>query len=376
MVHVLFAPDQNYDCVMCGRGCKTAWQIKVAPEEAERIEQHPLGLRVINRNGSAFDKSEDGYVIHFPNLDDPRCGFLLDDNRCEIHAELGIDAKPVTCQQFPFMMTKTPDGIFVGASFFCTSVRENSGRPLQAHEPWLMERMKQGVRATIIDDEVPLSEEQQTSWADYRAFEQELSRRIGEQGVDLSVQQALVLTALSGLDGAPLAQGWNDFELEDPPLGGKVNSALDTCHFGLIKLFLEERTPERLQALDAAFDAGQGLAMPEFNWQESWFQLLRFQQQALGERFEDDIDRWVAMQVHRKALICDRPLLNNLWILALVPRFVRTYTALLTRRAGLDEARREDYYEALSTAEAQFGSNGLLADKLSPRFNDFLYQLL
>ena len=376
MVNVHFAPDQNYDCVMCGRGCKTAWQIKVASDEAERIQEHPLGLRVINQNGSAFDKTDDGYVIHFPNLEEPRCGFLLDDNRCEIHAELGIDAKPVTCQQFPFMMTKTPEGIFVGASFFCTSVRENSGRPLSAHEPWLMERMKKGVRATIIGDEVPMTEERPAPWSDYWAFEQELSRRVAEQGVELTVQQALVLVALSGLDGASLVEGWNDFELEDPPLGGKLGSALDTCHFGLIKLFLEERTPERLQTLDAAFDAGQPLSMPEFGWNDSWFQLLRFQQQALGDRFEDDIDRWVAMQIHRKALICDRPLLNNLWILALVPRFVRSYAALLARRAGRTEASRDDYYEALSTAESQFGSNGLLADKLSPRFNDFLYQLL
>lgn len=379
MVKLHFPAGQNYDCVMCGRGCESLWTIPVETHVVERIEKHPLGLRVINENGAAFSKNDEGgYVIHYADPAQPRCGFLADDKLCRIHSELGMEAKPLTCQQFPFHVTETPDGVYVGVSFFCTSVRENSGRPLQAHEDWLRQLMKTSIRVTTIEeDKVQVAPGVYTNWTDFCAFEEELVRRMGEQGLDLTAQQAIVVAArASQQTPVQLALAWDQFEMEEAPLAGQLATMLETALFALVKLFLHDTSPERIEPLDQAYAAGAALDLPEYGWNGSWFQFLRFQDQAVAEELEEELDRWASMQLHRKALLVYRSLLDNLWMLALIPRFVRCYTALFARQNGRDKATREDYYRALEQAEMYLGTNGLLPSRLSPRFTAHLMELL
>ena len=379
MVELHFPAGQNYDCVMCGRGCESLWTIPVEDHVVERIEKHPLGLRVINENGAAFSKTEEGgYVIHYADPSQPHCGFLAPDKLCQIHAELGMEAKPLTCQQFPFHVTETPDGIYVGVSFFCTSVRENTGRPLHQHEDWLRQLMKTSIRVTTIEaDKVRVVAEHHTTWKDFVEFERHLRDRIPDQGLDLTAQQAIVVTALaSQQDPIQLGSGWSSFELEEAPLGGQVASLLETALFSLVKLFLHDTSPERIHPLDEAYASGGSLELPEYGWKGSWFELLRFQDQAVDEKLEDEIDRWADMQLHRKSLLVYRSLLDNLWMLALIPRFVRCYTALFARQNGRAQAAMEDYYRALEQAEMYLGTNGLLPSRLSPHFTAHLMELL
>lgn len=379
MVKLHFPPGQNYDCVMCGRGCESLWTIPVENHVVERLEKHPLGLRVINENGAAFSKNDEGgYVIHYPDPAQPKCGFLAPDKLCSIHAELGMEAKPLTCQQFPFHVTETPDGVYVGVSFFCTSVRENSGRPLSAHEDWLRQLMKTSIRVTTIEaDKVLVAPDRHTTWTDFVAFENQLRQRIQDQGLDLSAQQAIAVTAMASQQNpVNLAAGWDQFELEEAPLGGQLASLLETALFALVKLFLQDTSPERIEPLDAAYASGAPLDLPEYRWEGTWFQFLRFQDQAIGENLEDELDRWADMQLHRKSLLVYRSLLDNLWMLALIPRFVRCTTAFFARQNGREQALLEDYYRALEQAEMYLGTNGLLPSRLSPRFTAHLMELL
>jgi Fe-S-cluster containining protein len=375
MIKLHFPEGQNYDCVMCGAGCESLWTIPVEPQVAEKIEAHPLGIRVINENGAAFSKDEKGgYAIYYKDPEKPRCGFLREDKLCSIHAELGMDEKPLTCQQFPFHLTETPDGVYVGVSYMCTAVRQNSGRPLSAHEDWLRERMAKGIRVTTIEaDKVPVGEGRFTNWDDYAAFEGEFNRRRAEQGLELTAQQALVLAAqATSQNSIQLALSWDRFEVEEMPLGGQIAAMLDGTLFALVKLFLEDTSPERILPLDEAFQKGEDLDFPEFNWKGTWFQFMRFQDKAFGDELEDQLDRWADMQMHRKSLLIYRPLLDNLWMLAVIPRLVRCYTAFYAHRGGRARASLEDYYEALRLAEMYLGTNGLLPSRLTPRFNAFL----
>lgn len=379
MIELHYPEGQNYDCVMCGRGCRSSWTIPVENEVAERMEKHPLGLRVINENGAAFERTpEGGYTIYYADRDHPRCGFLTPEQACTIHAELGMEAKPLTCRQFPFHLTATPDGVYVAVSFFCTSVRENSGRPLQEHEPWLLDMMRRQVRVTTIEaDQVPLAEGCTTTWADFKGFDQELRARMPQQGLDLTVQQALVVAARASQENPPrLAPQWSHIELEEAPLGGQLGNVLDAALFALVKMFLDDTSRERIEALDLAYTSGDPLQLEEYRWQGSWFELLRLQDQSFGEQFEDELDRWAAMHLHRKSLLVHRPLLDNLWMLGLIPRFVRCYTTLFAHQQGRKTATSEDYYRALELAEMYLGTNGLLPTQLSPRFNQFLLQMI
>jgi Fe-S-cluster containining protein len=379
MIKLHFPEGQNYDCVMCGAGCESLWTIPVEPHVVEKIEAHPLGIRVINENGAAFVKDEKGdYAIYYKDPDDPRCGFLKEDKLCAIHAELGMDEKPLTCQQFPFHLTETPDGVFVGVSYMCTAARQNSGRPLSAHEDWLRERMAKGIRVTTIEaNKVPVGEGRFTSWDDYAAFEEEFNRRRPEQGLELTAQQALVLTAqVIQENPVQLALAWDRFEMEEMPLGGQVAAMLDGTLFALVKLFLDDTSPERILPLDEAFQKGEELDFPEFRWRGTWFSFLRFQDKAFGDELEDELDRWADMQMHRKSLLIYRPLLDNLWMLAVIPRLVRVYTAFYAHEGGRTKATKDDYYRALRLAEMYLGTNGQLPTRLTPRFNAFLFEIV
>lgn len=378
-VKLHFPPDQNYDCVMCGRGCETLWSIPVEPTVAERLESHPLGLRLIDEQGAAFERLEDGsIVIYYADKEKPRCGFLDEQKLCQVHAQLGMEAKPTSCQQFPFQVTETPDGVYVGVSFFCTSVRQNSGRPLAEHEPWLRDLMRRGIGvATIEADRVEVASAIYTQWSDYVSFEAEFREKMAQQGLDLTVQQALVACARASQQSpCRLAAGLSHFEVDEAPLGGQISSMLDTLLFTLVKLFLDDTTPERIAALDQAYFEGQSLSLSEFQWQGSWHELIRFQDGAVSESFEDDLDRWAEMQIHRKALLIRRPLLDNLWMLVLIPRYVRLATALHAQRAGRSQASSEDFFEALERAEMYLGTNGLLPNRIGPRYTELLLEIV
>src|SRR5262249_14431575 len=65
--------------------------------------------------------------------EDGSCVFLMPDNRCRIHAELGAEAKPDVCKLFPWTVTPTPRGIVVsdrteGSAFSTSSA---GGAPLE-----------------------------------------------------------------------------------------------------------------------------------------------------------------------------------------------------------------------------------------------------
>ena len=59
-----------------------------------------------------------------------RCGFIDEQGVCLLHQAHGMDIKPGMCQRFPFRFVKAPDGVYVGASFTCVSIRGGKGRPL------------------------------------------------------------------------------------------------------------------------------------------------------------------------------------------------------------------------------------------------------
>lgn len=65
-------------------------------------------VRKLDVAGADFD--EDFEEIMLCTAADGGCHFLMEDLRCTIHAELGHEAKPMGCRQFPFIVTATPGG--------------------------------------------------------------------------------------------------------------------------------------------------------------------------------------------------------------------------------------------------------------------------
>lgn len=277
----------------------------------ETLSDHPLGLRVAEKHGSAFHKREDGsYAMHMVAPDDPTCVFL-EESLCSIHEQ-----KPTTCRQYPFQFTRTPDGLYVGASFFCTSIRDNSGRPMAEHAVELLDLIPQAIIS-----EVP----ETVSWSDYR----ELEQRFHGQDLDAACLQ--------------LAQE-HGFE----PL-------LEIAEFSALKLLLNLNSEA-----DAAFASGQPLTIPSHDWQGGWSDLRAAQ----NREYDRELQAWARMYMHRKLLTLHRPLRHNLWSLILIPRVLRLTSALWPHRG--------QFWISLEQAEVLLGSRGRALDALATQFDRFL----
>lgn len=145
--------DLAFDCHGCGRCCETDWDIPVE-RPTFPVERLP--------NGRALLRRVEG-----------RCTELTPDCRCSLH---GTESKPLACRLFPFQMVRTPDGVHVGASFYCPSVYHGRGRPLSAHAQTL-EAYAQKLPA-LGDAPLRLNDHETIGWSGYRLLEEALASRL------------------------------------------------------------------------------------------------------------------------------------------------------------------------------------------------------
>jgi hypothetical protein len=113
----------DYRCRSSGECCRSGWEIPVEPGAETRIRQ---GLRDGRLRGDAgWERAKDGLphgaraVLRvLPSGD---CVFLEhgEPRLCAVHRQLGEDALPPSCRQFPRVATLTPLGVSVTLSHYC-----------------------------------------------------------------------------------------------------------------------------------------------------------------------------------------------------------------------------------------------------------------
>lgn len=148
----------RYDCVQCGRGCRDEWEIRVDAKSEERLA--PLGIAAHQVRDPGAEPFRDSAIEPGARVLS-RCGdacvFLRDDMKCSLHAALGPKQKPQSCIDFPFRHVETPAGSFVGLSFACTAVLEDTGRPVEEWRGALQENRRESVHARRVDERPALT---------------------------------------------------------------------------------------------------------------------------------------------------------------------------------------------------------------------------
>ncbi|HSW46378.1 MAG TPA: YkgJ family cysteine cluster protein [Phycisphaerae bacterium] len=123
---------QRFDCHRCTHCCRDML-VPVTQSEMRRIldsgwsERLP-GVTLFHRRGCLADRTH--MLAHQP---DGACVFLSKDNLCRLHAETGVDIKPLPCRLFPFMPASAIDGLRMDLRCDCPSVAVNKGRSLHVH---------------------------------------------------------------------------------------------------------------------------------------------------------------------------------------------------------------------------------------------------
>jgi len=132
---ILHIPEGiNFDCTGCGNCC-FSWPVPLTDDDLKRIcsleisgaQKEAVHLIKTGTEGSVGQRA---FTSALGKRHDGKCQFLSPDNRCEIHASFGEEAKPSMCRLFPYTFTSTPNGVYAAASFASTGVLLNSGRPL------------------------------------------------------------------------------------------------------------------------------------------------------------------------------------------------------------------------------------------------------
>ena len=110
------APWLRYACTGCGLCCRQGFNIWCHPDDKKRLEAVPWPNFLPSLAGRRiFLRTRQGY--RFALDPDGACCFLLPDQRCLIHAQLGYHAKVLTCKMYPVNLVRSGDRIYVGLLF-------------------------------------------------------------------------------------------------------------------------------------------------------------------------------------------------------------------------------------------------------------------
>lgn len=347
-----FPPQQNYDCVQCGRGCQMSWDIPVEDPIEAQLRDHPLTLRVIQETGgSPLLHKKEGWVMQV-DPGEPRCGYLESDLLCSIHKHIGVESKPLICRLYPMILTHTPEGVFVGSAYSCTAVRLNSGRNLEAHQADIEHLIERGAQLNRVGaDGLVVHGHWFTDWPSYRRFEEQLCQQASRLGWAQALELAALALALAVADrprsrsGTP--QAWPDDAWPELARQSPIAGRFQTCQGRMWEAIMPHLKPDLLgvePALRPAYRQAvarlAAMGAPQ----------LDRQSRPLAEELESQLERYLQHLVFRKQLVMHPTLLSNLALLAFLPTFLRSWTRALAAQAE-GEGQRDDFHWALDLCE-------------------------
>lgn len=325
-----FLPGQNFECSHCSKCCR-GWRISVDEATRARLQGTPHQARLQRVEGRTFvQKDSDG-----------ACSFLTGQNLCLLHQQLGPTAKPWGCQLFPFRLARTPDGIYAGISFYCSSAQQNLGLPL-SHYSEELERLAQPL-PVIGEGPIPVHASQAMSWAQYKELDAILGQALQQDDLELTLGRALWSLCQWLRRPRSLAELWQiSLPALEPPNEPFV---LMEEHFQARLMAHFEANTALRAGFARDFQAGRALAYPRFGG-------IRCSRTAiLGLADEPTLRRYLQALVFRKFLILRRSMLENMALLFILPRFFRGWSHLsrLSRQAEILE--QPDTYRALDECE-------------------------
>ncbi len=162
-------PEARFSCGMSAACCRHDYEITLPQEAQLLIDAMPWQRIAPGLNGTRLAQRPDG-KLQLKGVNES-CRFLTAGNRCLIHGALGRQPFGPCCV-FPFSFARTPEGIAVGASPICGSVRLGLGVGFQEREEDLRERLTHAEpRAT---DAYRLAAGVEIPWEGFRDIEKAL----------------------------------------------------------------------------------------------------------------------------------------------------------------------------------------------------------
>lgn len=162
-------PDARFSCRMSTACCRHDYEITLPPEAQLVIDAMPWHSLDPKLTDTRLPRRPDG-KLQLKRVDET-CRFLGPRNLCVIHQTLGRQPFGPCCV-FPFSFARTPEGLAVGLSPICGSVRLGLGISPQEREEDLRERLVHTEPRTA--DAYRLAPGVEIPWERFRDIEQAL----------------------------------------------------------------------------------------------------------------------------------------------------------------------------------------------------------
>lgn len=359
-----FAPGQNFDCSLCGKCCG-GWRILADQEARGHIKDSLVELKVVQATGQSGLRRRQGEweLVQDHNK---RCVYLKDDKLCGIQAELGPAAKPQGCKEFPFRLTKTPDGVFVGISFYCDAALNNQGRPLQAHQHSVSQL---AIDEPMLGDQpMPLYGRIRLDWPCYTILEKHLSA--GETVFSTTLQALAGLIAYSK-PTSNVARPDLLAALTATQKSASTERALTQLYWRALAHLITDKT-RQLPGLAKALATNQTVGFSRYQWSGLPHSLLV---EHHPQWVEVELQRYLQSLLFRKFLITDRPIQSNLAILCVLPRLFRTIISLSQLGRKASTPQKIDLQRAFEDCEYYFATHSSDLDNEARRTATALIRL-
>lgn len=166
-------------------------------------------MRRIYRGSAGWNDDHDDYMLN--TAADGGCVFLMSDQRCSVHAQLGPEAKPDGCRRFPLGLAATPVGGRITTDHRCPC-RTMGDRPEIRPED-VEPSISDGGSRPIADrriKRIPLTAKEELSFTEWEPIEAEYLNRLQSREPLLGILGAKPFPALRGSSWEKQAQEFID----------------------------------------------------------------------------------------------------------------------------------------------------------------------
>ncbi len=162
----------HFSCKNCTFCCDQPWRTMIETEKARALSSHDFGAYPQLAGKQFFHEPAHGPegVSELAKGEGTRCLFLDTDGLCIIHKELGPEAKPGMCRQFPYLTALTWVEDRVSANFGCPAVQQETGPRLTDQAEEVAAVVPTSRRPVRRDARVPFSARQRLTHAEYEAL--------------------------------------------------------------------------------------------------------------------------------------------------------------------------------------------------------------
>lgn len=122
----------RFTCGSCTSCCDQPWHTLIEPDKAAALDRHDFGAypQLVGKKFYETYSLDKKGRHRLAKGEGTKCLFLDADGLCIIHKELGAEAKPGMCRQFPFLSSSTRVDDRISVNFGCPSVQSQKGERL------------------------------------------------------------------------------------------------------------------------------------------------------------------------------------------------------------------------------------------------------